>query len=521
MTPIKLNRAPLTKRISALALTATAALTLSLFSPSAEAAPARPTKEYLALQTALKTVTNNPNATIEAASAQQLADALIAAVADAANVRLKPGNLAGEALKYGSNVGTEGKKIGDALVLANTTDDTLAAADAVKRAGTGKDPNVSSVSDFSTAFFNSDAGAFTLAGKTLATKPGTGAVIGGRASQLTTMAAQETLVNQALAPKSTGGGNLKAAVQDIVKYVAIEVDVTPGGNTATFTVDIAKANVASAAKVGTGGVAGDPTNGGNIVDALLKEAALPKLKSGIIGFVKTVGAVADIEEISKIALAVGTQISTAATKTTAIKFSSANGVVGALAKAIVAKATTNASPTNPNSFKNKQDEIAEVAAYMVAKVLNPLVVNGTPDGGKPQLTIKNAGAKILSLITSAVNATKGSKIAAVAPTLYNETAEDVAGSVAETLASLRDLQGQTILPEFFDAIKAYLISKAKSIGGTANIGAVTAAINAAYEAGAGTSAPDLSYEDGSKAIGANLDPAYLASDYPETDFRPN
>ena len=49
MTPIKSNRAPLTKRISALAVTAAAALTLAAFSPNAHAQTPKPTKEFVAL----------------------------------------------------------------------------------------------------------------------------------------------------------------------------------------------------------------------------------------------------------------------------------------------------------------------------------------------------------------------------------------------------------------------------------------------------------------------------------------
>ena len=97
MTPIKSNRAPLTKRISALAVTAAAAMTLSLFSPTAEAAtPAKPTKEYLALDAALKQVTANPNATVDTATPDQLAAAVIQANQNsvANNLKLKPGNIA-------------------------------------------------------------------------------------------------------------------------------------------------------------------------------------------------------------------------------------------------------------------------------------------------------------------------------------------------------------------------------------------------------------------------------------------
>jgi hypothetical protein len=499
MTPTKLNRAPLTKRISALAFTAAAALTLAVSSPSAYAA----TKEFTALQVALSALF--PAQTVNNATTPQLQAALSKAITD--NPKLKPGFIAGEALK---NAGSNAIEPGDDLALAlksaaPSVDPNTLAKDAIKRAGSGKDLNVAQVPEFSQEFQTDNLSTYTLAKLVLSTKPGTGAVIGGRAAELATASLQEQLVNGALASKKNGGASLGAAATDITKWTVM----VAVGDTAVLTNNIAGANVTLASKIGTGGVAGDPTNGGDIVDALLKNASLPKLKTGISPFITSVGKVADIEEMSKIAIAVGTQVATPAGKTTAIKFSAANGVVKALAKAIVAKATTNTSVTNPNSWENKQDEIGEVAAYMVGKILNAATVQGT-GGGKPQVTAKNAGAKILAIIVSAVNATKPKKVqTAAGPSFYSDVAQDVAGSVAETLGALRDLPGSVIEDEFFDIIKAFLVKKVNNIGGKANGPAVLAAINAAYAPGA-----DLHFEDGT------LLPNALVSDYPETDFRP-
>jgi hypothetical protein len=317
-------------------------------------------------------------------------------------------------------------------------------------------------------------------------------------------------VNTALLPTKSGGGNLKAAAQDITKFVVAEVDAQFGGigDTADFTLQIAKAtaNIPIASKIGTGGVAGDPTNGGDIVDTLLKEPLLPKLKSGIAGFIKTVGTVADIEEISKIAIAVGTQIATPAGTTTAIKFAAASGVVKSLAKAIVAKSTT-ADPVR-NSVLNKQDEIGEVAAFMVGQILNNATLNGA-GGGKAQVTAKNAGGKIFALILGAVNATKGAKVASLtSPDFYANTAADVAGSVAETLESLR--AGGVISQAFFDSVKTFLLAKAGAIGGKANTTAVTTALNDGFAVGS-----DPNLEDG---VPTNVAQALISD--PETDFRP-
>jgi hypothetical protein len=512
MTPIKSNRAPLTKRISVLAITAAATFSFAVFSPSAQAAtPLKPTKEFIALSAALTAL----GVTIDSADADQLGQAVANAIANPANVKLKPGNIAGEALKYAA-AQDAGDEVGVALRNASATDnDQLIARDAIKRAATGKDINVNSVPDFSTEFVASNPDAYALAKLVISSKAAAGAVIGGRASEID-QADRFGLADLAVKSKALGGFALSAATQDILKYVVIEA-AEDFADTDAFTTQVALANTTLASKIGAGGVAGDPKNGGAIVDSLLNQANLPKLKSGASSFITAVGKVADIEEMSKIAIAVGTQISTAAGKTTAIKFSAANGIVKALAKAIIAKSTTvgsNNQPSSPITGTNKQDEIAEVVAYMVGKILNPATVQGT-GGGKPQVTIKNAGAKIFALVMSAVNATKPKKVQDANPGIYVNTAQDVAGSVAETLASMRDIPGQVILPEFFDAIKAYLIKKASSIGGKANVALVTQAINDAYETAAGTSAPDPRFEDGSAP---NL--AGATTSDPETDFRP-
>jgi hypothetical protein len=88
----------------------------------------------------------------------------------------------------------------------------------------------------------------------------------------------------------------------------------------------------------------------------------------------------------------------------------------------------------------------------------------------------------------------------------------VAGSVAETLGELKqdNIFGDAqISTAFFDAIKAFLLKKVKTIGGSQNETAVRDAINDAYALG-----PNIRFEDGT--IDANA----LTSDYPLTDFRP-
>jgi hypothetical protein len=522
MTPIKSNRAPLTKRISVLAITAAAALSFSVFSPTAEALPLKPTKEYLALKAQLPT-----GVEVDTATPAQLAQAVTDAILDPLNARLKPGNIAGEALKYaGTNGQDGGDEIGAALITTFGGDDLLAARDAIKRAGAGKDINVSLVPEFSTQFFNTNPDAYKLGKLVSSTKVGVGAVIAGRSIQIDQdgalneaqqFTAQVALVNGALAPTKSNGGNLKAAALEITKSVVAEVDAQAGGtgNTAAFTLLVAKEpiNIALAAKIGTGGVAGDPLNGGPIVDTLLNENSLPKLKSGIASFAKSVGAVADIEEISEIAVAIGNQMTIGLGTTTAIKISAAKAVVTALAKAIVAKSTT-ADPIR-NSPTNKRDELGEVAAFMVGHMLNAATIGGA-NGGRPQVTAKNAGAKILGVILGAVNAAKGAKVASAnGASFYGNTAADVAGSVAETLERMQ--AAGTITTEFYNEVKTFLLKKASAIGGKTNGFAVQAAMDAGFLVGVDAGGPngEARFEIGTVA---NTNEAKIAD--PETDFKP-
>jgi hypothetical protein len=517
MTPIKFTRAPLTKRISALAVTAAAALTLAAFSPNAHAAP-KPPKELVALANALNTLFPGQNVNVANANADQLGAAVSSAITT--NPTYNPGFIAGEALKNASsNAQDGGDEIGAALRDApNTPNDFNAARDAIKRAGSGSNLNVSLVPDFTREFVASETQALALAKTVIKTKPGAGAVIGGWAADLFansgTVATVTTFTNTALT-KSNG---ISAAAQDILKYVVVAVD-DDGSDTAAFTNVIAGTNIALATKIGTGGVAGDPTNGGAIVNALLSNASLPKLKSGVAGFIKSVGKVADLEELTRIAIAVGNQINVDAGKTTAIKLASANGIVKSLAKAVMAKGTTpppaSVAPnsTPDYSFTNKQDEIAEIAAFMVAKMLNNLTIGGTATG-KAQITAKNGGAKIMAIIKSAAGVAKGKKVAAAAGSaFYLNVVQDVTGSVAETLGELKETAPNQLFADTIQAIKDYLSAKSSQIAGAANASSLKTLIDLEYLPVASTR-----FEDGT--LNASPTDNSVPDPFAETDFRP-
>lgn len=484
-------------------LAATALVSFGMFSaaPSAHAG----TKELNALISKLPpgTTLSGPSG----ATAAQIADAIRAVYADPQFNKLKRGIVAGEALK---NAGSQAQDGGDdianvllgiAVPGSKSLDKLVLAKDAVKTAGSGKTANVALVPDFAAVIVDSNTEAFGLANLVKSSKIGAGAVLGGRASELLTDGERQTLAINALQSKKIGGGNLGSVATEISQYVAIEVT----GDTAGFADAVSAANVSLAAKIGTGTSAGDPTNAANIFSKLLDDANLPKLKSGVAGFVKTVAAVADIEELEKIGTAVGIRSGGV------IKFSVVTGVVGTLAKAIVAKPFASVGGVDiaagPNGTTNKQDELGELAAYMIAAIFRP--ANFVKD-----LSVKKAGPRVLAIIKAAVNPTKAKNVAKVAPALYRTTAADVSGSVALTLANNSQITADTLA-----AIRAYLLDpkqkQAKAIGGKSFAQDVINALTAGFnKTAANPNDPTRMFEDG------NIVANGAVSDAPESDFRP-
>jgi hypothetical protein len=437
-----------------------------------------------------------------AATSAQLSQAVADVLADPAFEKLKPGIVAGEALK---NAGSNAQDAGDDIAMKllavavpgdKKLDKLALAKDAVATAGKGKDLNVLLVPDFAAAIVDSNTEALSLASLAKSSKVGSAAVLGGRASELATQGEMETLASNAFKPKKEGGSQLGNVVE-ISQFIAAEVDGLMG-NTATFANTVANLNVKVADKVGIGASAGDPTNASAIFETLVSNATLPKLKAGIAKFAAGVGNVADIEEIQKIGTSVAGKIGDGS-----VKFSVAKKVAGDLAKAIVSK--TSASPTvGVNRTQNKQDELGELAAYMVKSVITATNLAG-------DLVEKKAGKSILSIITAI---TKQAKAKGQDPSLFGTTAQDVAGSVALTLKNNSTLPAATL-----QVIRDYLLdakgSQAKKIGGADFAQAVTAALTAGFD---GTdprpTAPGTAFfEDGNIAANGTM------SD-PETDFRP-
>ncbi len=397
------------------------------------------------------------------ASAQQLADAVKAVIN--ANTKFKPGVVAGEALKApGSTSNSAGDEIAAAVLSANgvlATDRaaiTKITADAAKTAGTSKGANVSQVASFSQATLNTNDEARSAAVLAIGSKSGAGAILGGRASELATDALRQDLVNGAFTDKK-----LQGAATDISREVARTVS-----DTDQFAKNIATTTQKLAGKIALGVASADPQNAGAIVSELVNspDAALQTIVlKGAASIVKSVSAVADIEQIVFIgkayadkigqnAVGTGTKPLLAATK--------AASLVKTLTKAILSKPIVGGT-SNRNTVLNKADEIAEVAAYFANGII-----------GSTKITPKTAPKLFLAIIKAAVAGGKASKKQTALDAKY---ISDIAGSVALTV------QNSGLSAETITAIRNFLLDsrgkQAKSIGGS-NAPAVISALTLGF-----------------------------------------
>ncbi len=241
-----------------------------------------------------------------------------------------------------------------------------------------------------------------------------------------------------------GSKGLSASAQSIAQFISAEV-----ADSTAFAVHLADAGADSGSKpafkyataIAIGAAAGDPTNAGNIAHALFGEqvldstgtlvnpAGLPasagliaKADKSAAALAKGLAAVADIEEIQKIGNAIGEQIAKGT-----VKLATVNAITKTLATAVMHKPET---ATGENRDGNKRDEIAEVAAYIVAGLA------GSPELDK--LTgskAKTAATKLLGIITSAAKVNPTKKAGVVGGPTNDTFAADVAGSVALTVLS--------------------------------------------------------------------------------------
>lgn len=428
-------------------------------------------KEAKALVAALspKTVDNADPADLAAAVAKVIAE----------NSKFKPGIVAGEALKTAAAVSKgAGGAIADAVLAAAAGADRVAiTADAAKTAGTGKGSNATQVDEFAKITIQSDLEAVQAAEKAKASKLGAAAIIQGRADSYTTDAAKIALTSSAVGNK---------------KLIGLATEISAAGSVgisdpSAFTVAVTNAanavKAGNGVKVAPGVVASNPEQAALIVQGLFASGDT-KVAKQAAALAKSVGAVADIEQISNVALVFGRQIASGSIKVTA-----AAGLAKTLTAAIVAKSTL----PGKLSIDNKADEVAEVAAFIVGG----LVSNGA-------ILNEKTGPKImLAIIKSAIaggkaNAKKGQT---ALPANY---IQDIAGSVAATVLN-SNLSGKVQ-----DAIRDFLVKKAGTIAGKANGADLAAAITSGFDI-----TLNGKYEDG-KIADANKTGFVID---PETDDR--
>jgi hypothetical protein len=526
-----LHSFPILAKSAAIALVAAASLSFS--APYAHAGAA----EVAALDTALTPSFQN-------ATSQELYNAFVNVIGQT-KFASKAGVVLGEAMRLAGSTDA-----GEFFANAILTDTNAAVVNArqnknsllalaAKTAATGKGLNVSQIPDLSagliSSLIESERDAFATAAATASgSKPGAGAILGGRSSLLNDDTAKTSFANTSIQNKK-----LTSAAQDITRWIATTV-----GDTANYAVAVANANAKLTLAVATGAGFGDPTNAGNIVHALFNQpglddttgaATLPPtvgpnadvlkaLNAGAAKLATDISAGADIEEIQKIGNAFGQQIAKSSVKPGKgdIALSKAAGIVKSLVQAVINKPYTDAFGVtiDVNKELNKRDEAAEVAAYVLGGLIgSPELSFGIGDPKKAAAAANKAAATILALITNATSV----KPKVVAKVAQGPTADlfaaDVAASVALTVET------SSLDPLIKTAVKNLLLGKDKNGNPTLKTATkinkiaateIQTALNLVYAGNLlTTSGPNTGkprFENGNSAVSAISDP--------ETDSRP-
>jgi hypothetical protein len=437
------------------------------------------TPELKALKTALAGVAPN------AADDTQLANAVAAAIQ--ANPKLRPGRIAGEALKAaGVNTTNPGAAIADATDQLGL-DPVKYIADAAVRASTGKAANADFVPDFTAFLLGDGTDNIAIAAAKVALKSkstlAAGAIIGGRASDYLTDTAKISFSNTAISQ------GLKPAITAIALFGSETVD-DPGA----YAVGLATPNVASVLGIAKGVTSSNPDEADDIVDQLLASSAGPKTRALAPKVAKTVGLAATIEQVQLLSETMGAVVNKKQVKSTA----------KALVQAISARVPADAGAQL--SLVNKADEVGEVIAYYVAA----LKTANTATSGI--FTNPQAAAKLVfSIAQTMFKAAKVKTIRSIGQTSVDLKDQLIVkdGNFAASLAYTLTRMGLT--PDVLAAIKARLTSSAASkIGGAR----YKAKLIEGFNAGFGDLTGAGGYEDGTgttPGTGNVVDP--------ETDIR--
>ena len=494
---------------------------------------------------------------IGAANTADLSAATIAAIGDAANIKLNPAIIAGEALKgAGSSAAGIGTKLAtDVLANLNNTNGTFPkilsnvqsfTGDAAEIAATGTAKNdfaanPTYIPDFAAviitrasvapASYNTEA----LLIAQFATKSTTaiGAILGGRTLNADLDTAQERidLAKQGLADKK-----LTKASQQIAQYVGD--DVVNDTEAASFALAVVKGNNNAAStkdnntkyivQIATGTSTSNPAAGSGVVNALFDgvTANLNVATSAISPFfsatvknstklASSVSVVADAEQVQGIAVSLGTRIGLTnqepgSTKVKVVGI--AQSEVSALAKAHVLGLTnrptirtTDPTPTATqmvrNSRANRTDEIGEIGAYLLNAIKGLPVFQVDSKANRtnaPKLI--TSSAKVWSDAQFALTGNAEKSI--VKDAVFQAGVADYAsGDIALTLRSLK--AKNMINEQIYNAIVAKLQTSSNSVAGKTLGPTVLAALNAGLTNGMnGSFQASAIYEDGTIAENA-------------------
>lgn len=403
--------------------------------------------------------------TIDTATDAELSNAVILAIGDPANRRLNPATIAGEALKGAITA----MNIGDQLAqdiqanLANpngtfpkiNADIRKFAGTAARIAATGIGANPTQIPTFIAVFTANppdpnfpNANAITIAKFAAQSPTAVGAILGGRAlnPDIATDDDLISLANQAITERP-----LARSAQQISQYLS---DSVVDAADFAFRVVGKDSNKRYIVQIATGTTASNPTRASAVVDAMFAGNAI---ESPVFGaavksaprLAASVALVADAEDVQAVGVALAQRIGLvngATGKVVGIAQSRINSIATGLVKGLALRATASgADNLLRNSRKNRIDEIGETTAYLFNAVSTlPVFANtGT------RASLRQAVNIVTGLIKTAIRAAAKvhRDIALVPPQnaratstkdgLFQATvADDVAGSVAQTLRSL-------------------------------------------------------------------------------------
>jgi|GEM_PF-6027353 len=502
----------------------------------------------------------------------QVAAAVIAAIKDPANKKLKPAVILGEALKSNPLPGTSpslGQALGVAiranketnslpLTVINPAKPTVFSSflgTAAVTAATSTGATTLNLADFAEVLSTGTGTAqqaeiFAAASYATKSKSAVGQLIAGYSSKLAgTATTQAALANAALL-------NSKLAPSSKEIAFGIASNVTPGvGDDFAFTVATADVKQKNLVNIAIGSSAARGDEGADIVGKLFADATYSSATKKVTGspvalatvknaakLATGVSLVADTENVTLQAGVFGKKIETGVLKTSTVSTLAKSLIAGITSRPTSQRNTgTSASvlSTVVNGRTNRADEIGEVAAVLVGSLLKTAQFttnNSSLSASKQAAAAKSAVTTLVNYIKT-IYAAAGSKfyndltgkVGTDKSNFKNEVIADVVGSVILTLRQSAIGAGDAafrtaLLNAFGGDATATAATVVKILGKTLAASAtgtdVTAALTGVNGAGGGTykgKAVEVAFEDGTLdyTLPANL--SFITD--PETDSR--